>query len=846
MREVHRSQFQLGQVPVEKVWINPKSRDDIPAVLKGLQHIWCDEAVRARLFVLLDEHILPEADRTVGRPGMDLWQILVLGVLKQGLGCDFDRLHELTNHHDTLRAFLGHSDFGNKTHYEYQTVVDNVSLLTPELLSAVGRLVVESGHKVAKKKPGEPLRGRCDSFVVETKRPLILLSLSEGSAYAADGRTPGPYGREEVEQPRARRIDASFYSTPPPCASAAMSPNRPAARREPVSEPCRAGAGQRACSLPLLPRRGRGLMNECWMRAMLRARRLALAATLLVAAACGQDSGEAPGRNGPTADVAWFTDTAPESGLDFVHVNGMYGRYQQPEIMGPGVALLDYDNDGDLDVYLVQGGTLGTEPQRPAPPEGLPLADRLYRNDLAVHAGGERTLRFTDVTDESGITARGYGMGVATGDIDNDGRVDLYLTRFGANQMFRNRGDGTFVEVSAASGTDDPSWGVSAAFVDADRDGWLDLFVGNYLAYSLDTHVPCVHPSGRRETYCAPETYRAQPSRFYRNRGDGTFLDATAAAGMAREFGPALGVATADVDGDGWIDIFVANDQQENQLWMNQRDGTFRNLALLAGVALGGAGSAKADMGVDFGDLDNDGDEDLFVTELTGQGSTLYVNDGAGRFEDRSAQAGIRLPSLPYTGFGAGWFDADNDGWLDLLAVNGLIVHDRDAPAGHPFPLDQRNQFLRNLGDGRFEDATGRAGAVFELSEVSRGAGFGDIDNDGDTDVVVTNAAGPVRLLVNGIGNRNHWIGLRLVGAGGARDMVGARVAVTRSDGATLWRRARVDGSYASASDPRVLVGLGPSAAPPRVRVLWPGGRIEEWSDVPVDRYTTLTEGTGG
>ena len=572
-----------------------------------------------------------------------------------------------------------------------------------------------------------------------------------------------------------------------------------------------------------------------------------LAVTVVVATgACDAPSGGASDRSAPAPEAAWFTDAAAESGLDFVHVNGMYGRFHQPEIMGPGVALLDYDNDGDLDVYLVQGGALGAEPPRPAPPEGVPLTDRLYRNDLTVQAGGDRTLWFTDVTAESGITARGYGMGVATGDIDNDGWVDLYLTRFGANQMFRNRGDGTFADVSAASGTDDPSWGVSAAFVDADRDGWLDLFVGNYLAYSLDAHVPCVHPSGRRETYCAPETYRPQPSRFYRNRGDGTFSDATAAAGMAREFGPALGVATADADGDGWIDIFVANDQRENQLWMNRGDGAFRNVALLAGVALGGAGTAKADMGVDFGDFDNDGDEDLFVTELTGQGSTLYVNGGAGLFEDRSAETGIRVSSLPYTGFGAAWLDADNDGWLDILAVNGRIVHDRDAPVDHPFPLDQRNQVFRNLGDGRFEDFTGRAGAVLELSEVSRGAAFGDVDNDGDTDVVVTNAAGPVRLLLNGMGNRNHWVGLKLVGADGARDMVGARVALTRADGTTLWRRARADGSYASANDPRVLVGLGISAAPPRVRVLWPGGRVEEWARVPLDRYTTLTEGTGG
>ncbi|MCE2541720.1 MAG: CRTAC1 family protein, partial [Acidobacteria bacterium] len=341
------------------------------------------------------------------------------------------------------------------------------------------------------------------------------------------------------------------------------------------------------------------------------------------------------------------------------------------------------------------------------------------------------------------------------------------------------------------------------------------------------------------ENYCVPEMYRAQPSRFYRNRGDGTFVDVTAAAGMAREFGPALGVATADVNGDGWIDIFVANDQKENQLWVNQGDGTFRNLAPLWGVALGEAGEAKADMGVDFGDFDNDGDEDLFVTELTGQGSTLYVNDGSGLFAEQSAGTGIRHPSLPYTGFGAGWLDFDNDGWLDLLAVNGLVVESLErAASGALFPLDQRNQLLRNSGDGGFDDVSPAAGAVFRLSEVSRGTAFGDLDNDGDTDALVVNAAGPVRLLINRIGQLRHWVGLRLVGVGG-RDMLG------RSDGTTLWRRARADGSYASASDPRVLVGLGSAADPVDVRVIWPGGRVEEWRALPVDRYTTLTEGSG-
>ena len=546
---------------------------------------------------------------------------------------------------------------------------------------------------------------------------------------------------------------------------------------------------------------------------------------------------------GPAAGE-WFTDRADAVGLDFVHVNGMTGQFYQPEIMGPGVAMLDYDNDGDLDVFLVQGGMLGPGTPLLASPSGSPVTDRLYRNDLDGQDGAQ--LRFTDVTDESRITPRGYGTGVAAGDIDNDGWVDLYLTGVGRNQMFRNNADGTFTDVSAASGTDDPAaWSVPASFFDFDRDGWLDLFVGNYLSFSLETHIQCKNRSGPPD-YCPPEVYRAQPNRLYRNRGDGTFENVTAAAGLAYEFGPALGAATADFDNDGWVDVFVANDQQENQLWMNQQNGTFENMALVSGTALGASGEAKADMGVDAGDFDNDGDEDLFITELIGQGSTLYVNDGAGLFEEQSVPARIRLPSLPYTGFGAGWFDFDNDGWLDILAVNGHVTQNLETLGpDNPFPLQQRNLLLRNLGDRRFEDVTDRAGAVFQVSAVSRGAAFGDVDNDGDTDVLVGNAAGYVQLLVNDLGNSNHWLGLRLVGENGLRDGTGARVSITLADGSTRWRRSRADGSYASAQDPRVLVGLGESTASPRVRVIWPSGRIEEWTDVPVDRYTTLTEGSG-
>ncbi len=272
----------------------------------------------------------------------------------------------------------------------------------------------------------------------------------------------------------------------------------------------------------------------------------------------------------------------------------MTGRFYQPEIMAPGVALFDYDNDGDLDIFLVQGRLLGTG--TPLIPPPAPLTDRLYRNDLEIRPDGSRVLHFTDVTSQSGLAPLGYGMGVAAGDIDNDGWVDLYLTGFGRSQMFHNNGDGTFTDVTSASGTgDSASWSVSATFVDFDRDGLLDLFVGNYLDYTLQTHTPCFGPSGAPD-YCRPEVYRAQPNRLYRNTGNGHFTDVTIASGVASAFGPALGVVSADFNGDGWPDLFVTNDEQENQLWINQRNGTFANTALTAGAALGASGERKANM----------------------------------------------------------------------------------------------------------------------------------------------------------------------------------------------------------------------------------------------------------
>ena len=581
---------------------------------------------------------------------------------------------------------------------------------------------------------------------------------------------------------------------------------------------------------------------------------------LLLAACRGSQSTSTESSTLPPEPAAdWFVERAAQVGLDFVHMNGMSGRLYMVEILAPGVAMFDYDGDGDLDVYLVQGArgqALGADGEKAAGTkgEGQPPNDRLYRNDLRINADGTRTLRFTDVTAESRIDARGYGMGVAAGDFDNDGWVDLYLTKFDApNQLLRNNGDGTFSDVSTRSGTAHRSWSVSASFVDVNRDGWLDLYVGNYLRYSLQHTSPCVSASGAPD-YCTPDAYQALPDRLYVNRRDGTFVDASVTAGIAREFGPALGVSTADFNGDGWMDIYVANDGKENLLWLNKGNGTFENAALLSGVALPISGKAEGSMGVDAGDVDNDGDEDLVMTELTSEGSNLFVNDGRGLFNDTSAPSMLGPATLAFTGFGTGWLDYDNDGRLDLLAVNGTVrIIEALRQAGDPFPMQQKKLLLRNAGNGRFEDVSAQAGAAFAQSDVGRGAAFGDVDNDGDVDVLIGNNNGPVRLLINEATRGKHWVGLRLVGPGDrrgrlqaarGRDMLGARVEVIRKKGGSLWRRARADGSYASANDPRVLAGLDDAVDPVGVRVIWPSGKTESWADVPIDRYTTLSEGS--
>jgi hypothetical protein len=534
-----------------------------------------------------------------------------------------------------------------------------------------------------------------------------------------------------------------------------------------------------------------------------------------------------------------FKEVAEQAGLKFQHYNGMTGKFYLPEITGSGGALFDFDNDGDLDCFLVQGNILepNTQPgttlfpwRGPESPRG-----RLFRNDLQ-----SGKLAFTDVTQQSGIVATGYGMGVAVGDINNDGLPDLYLTNLGSNQMYLNKGGGKFADVTKETGTDDPRWGTSASFFDYDRDGWLDLMVVNYADFTVANSPNCF-ASNTAKDYCTPRVFRSPGNRLFHNEGNGVFEDATVSAGVSKEFGHGLGIVTGDFNNDGWIDIYVANDGDQNQLWINQKNGTFVNEALLAGAAVNRNGQTEAGMGVDVGDFDGNGTDDIFVTHLMDEINALFVNLGQAVFEERTREAGLGMPGTRFTGFGTLFLDYDNDGWLDLFVANGAVqLIPELVRQKNPFPLGQPNQLFRNTGKAGFIEITYQP--ELQPLEVSRGAAVGDVDNDGDSDILVTNNNGPARLLLNQVGNQNHWLGLRLIGKSG-RDMLGALVEIVVADNNVLRRRVRTDGSYLSGNDPRVLVGLGQGSKVKAVRVRWPGGTVEEWKDVRVDQYTTLKEG---
>lgn len=539
------------------------------------------------------------------------------------------------------------------------------------------------------------------------------------------------------------------------------------------------------------------------------------------------------------AEDDWFHDVAEQSGIDFTYRNGMAGEFYFPEIMGGGAALFDYDGDGLLDLYLVQGGAIGPD----VTPAERDRGDRLLRNVSSRNDDGEWMFRFEDVTDAAGIDARGYGMGVTVGDYNGDGHPDLYVLNFGDNQMWRNDGDGTFTDVTEKAGVNDPRWSVSGAFADLDGDGAPELMVVNYADYDFDSHRPCHAAGSGRPDYCSPSAYPAAGDSLFRNLGDGRFADATESAGLGKANAHGLGVIAADLDGNGRRDIYVANDGSANFFWLNRGDLRFEDDAMLAGNAVNSDGAAEAGMGVDAADYNGSGAEDIFITHLKRETNTLYENDGQGWFKDVSAASGVGPPSLPLTGFGTRFVDFDLDGRLDLFIANGAVTEESDLAArGDEFPYHQANQLLFNVGEGRFSEVTGRAGASLQRSRVSRGVAFGDIDNDGRGDMVVVNTNGRVEVLLNRIEDRGHWIGLVPFADGRPVDGVSAR---RLGDDVRVLRRSRRDGSYASASDPRIVFGLGDVDSNQTFELRWGDGTMETFSDLPVGQYHRINKGSG-
>jgi hypothetical protein len=520
-----------------------------------------------------------------------------------------------------------------------------------------------------------------------------------------------------------------------------------------------------------------------------------------------------------------FVDVTDEAGIRWgIRTLALRG-WNLVETMGGGGGWVDYDRDGWLDVYLV---SYSTERQEDT---GEPVGDALYRNN------GDGT--FTEVTAEAGIRGHRRGQGLAVGDFDNDGWSDLYVSAYEAGVLYRNRGDGTFEDVTERAGVDNPLWGCSTTFLDYDRDGWLDLFVSNYLEFDPEDEgsYPCrmidEHP------FCTIAKFRGQPSLLYRNNGDGTFTDVSGPSGVGALEGKGMGVVAADLDDDGWIDVFQTNDSTPNFLFHNLGDGRLEDVALQAEVGYSPSGQVTGAMATDAEDVDGDGRLDLIVTNFNNQGTFLQLNQGDMQFRDQGHRLGLSMPTFTVSSFGARFLDYDNDGLIDLFVA-----------AGHPFaPVSKiwpqiryaEPPFLFENDGDRFTNVAPDRGEALGRPHVGRGVATGDYDNDGDPDVLLLTVSEPPRILRNDGGNRNHWLGVTLIGTGSARDAIGARVTVTAGGRERV--RARVGGaSYLTASDPRLLFGLGTVDRVEAVEVVWPSGRVDRVTDVPVDRYVTLTE----
>jgi len=565
-------------------------------------------------------------------------------------------------------------------------------------------------------------------------------------------------------------------------------------------------------------------------------RRPVLLACLLVA--CGFLSGcrrESAATGGGAVAPAWFEEIGARAGVSFVHQSGHQQRHDLPEIMGGGAALFDMDNDGFLDLYLVQSGSLSAEREgsTPSEPEGFSRAgNRLYRNR------GDGT--FEDVTERSGAGIRGYGMGVAAGDFDNDGFTDLYVTNFGHNVLLKNDGHGHFIDVTARAGVADSGWSTSAAFADYDGDGALDLFVAHYLNWRPSAEVECFSLTGVPD-YCSPASYDLpSAATLYHNNGDGTFTDVSAKSGVRAAVGNGLGVVAGDFDGNGRIDFFVANDRTPNHLWLNQGGGRFIEAGLMTGCALDQDGTAKSGMGVAAVDADDDGDLDLLVVNLDGESDSFYRNQGR-YFNDDTVSVGLRTPSRPFTRFGTALLDFDNDGFVDLYEANGRVGRQSETYSSDPYA--EPSLLFRGFAGPRFEEVSPRGGTRTPLVATSRAAAFGDIDNDGGIDIVVVNRDSRPFVLHNVVSARGHWIMLRTLDEHG-RDALGAELTMTVGS-RTVRRDVRAAYSYLASNDPRVHVGLGQETAVRNVTVRWPDGTRESFGDMPADRIAVLRRGAG-
>ena len=553
----------------------------------------------------------------------------------------------------------------------------------------------------------------------------------------------------------------------------------------------------------------------------------AVAILLCCATACApsQNAGTPPAATATTSPP-WFEEVATAKGINFVHRSGHETRHPLPEIMGGGAALFDMDGDRDLDLLVVQSGRITAS-------QGTPAGHRLYRNR------GDGT--FDDTTAESGVDAvPGYGMGAATGDYDNDGDVDIYLTHLGANVLLQNDGKGRFVNVTRMAGVAGAGWSTSATFVDLDADGDLDLFVTRYLDWRIEIERECYSLTGVAD-YCSPKNYDAPTSdMLFRNNGNGTFTDISRAAGLATAVGNGLGVIADDVNNDGRVDIFVANDGTPNHLWMNQGSMRFAESALMLGVAIDQDGAPKAGMGVHAADLDDDGDNELIVMNLDTESDSFFRNEGK-FFIDDTVKVGLRVVSRRFTRFGVALLDFDNDGLIDLYEANGRVGLQAETFAADPYA--EPNLLFRGVPGGRFEEVTPRGGTAQPLVATSRAAAFGDVDNDGGLDIVVSNRDAAPHLLRNVAPNRGHWLSLRVLERSG-RDAIGAVLSITAGS-KTLRRDVRSGYSYLAANDPRVHVGLGDVTKVESITVRWADGVGERFGPFEADRMVDIRRGSG-